>query len=224
MARSSVTDKKKIKSRRLSDSLKFIMKAHEDISSAELSRKTNIPQTTLHKILTEQTSDPRLSTLLSLANFFEITLEELVGLEQNELGIAKKISGPIKSIPIISWEQCIYAKETIEKLNENNWQDWQTVNIESNNAFALLSKVCMEPLYPRGTVLIIDPELKPTDGDFVVVHYKNTDEATLRQISIDGPYRKLFTINENEKPDILDKRKNIIGVVFQARFMRSTKK
>ena len=49
----------------------------KDISEAELSRQTSIPPATIHKILSGKTSDPRISTLKTLADFFQVTLYQL---------------------------------------------------------------------------------------------------------------------------------------------------
>ena len=68
------------------------------INEAELSRRTGIPQPTLHKILSGKTTDPRISTLLqTLASYFNITLDNLFSdnVLQSKAQIAKAISIPI---------------------------------------------------------------------------------------------------------------------------------
>src|SRR5579863_6988609 len=61
----------------LTDNLRHLMQL-KDISEAALARKTAIPQPTLHKILAGKTNDPRASTLKALADFFEISIDELL--------------------------------------------------------------------------------------------------------------------------------------------------
>jgi transcriptional regulator with XRE-family HTH domain len=43
-----------------------------------LARRTGLTQPTLHRIMSEKTEDPRLSTMLVLAKFFDVPIEELV--------------------------------------------------------------------------------------------------------------------------------------------------
>ena len=47
-------------------------------SLTSLARRTGINQPTLHRIMSGETEDPRLSTMLVLAKFFDVPVEELV--------------------------------------------------------------------------------------------------------------------------------------------------
>lgn len=47
------------------------------ISENQLSERTGVPQPTINRILKEQSRDPRDSTLLPLARYFKLTVEEL---------------------------------------------------------------------------------------------------------------------------------------------------
>ena len=63
---------------------------------------------------------------------------------------------------------------------------------------------------------MLDLNAKPVDGDLVVVHYPNTDEATLRQLFLDGPVKRLNALNQEHDGDILDDKIRILGVIIQA--------
>ena len=49
--------------------LYMFMQRHS-VTEAQLARATEIPQPTIHKILSGKTTDPRISTLQSIANYF----------------------------------------------------------------------------------------------------------------------------------------------------------
>lgn len=51
--------------------------AHRRTNPYELQRATGVPQPTIHRILTGESSDPRTKTLQPLADFFGITVAEL---------------------------------------------------------------------------------------------------------------------------------------------------
>ena len=173
------------------DNVKQLMQKR-NIKEAELSRLTRIPLTTLHKILSGKTTDPRISTLQSLANYFAATVDELY------TGIQDKSQHPeIQSIPILSWNDCVKGKNFIKDLTPSNWSEWITSEYSAPHTYGLISKLSMEPRFPRGTTLIIDPELRPDDGDLIVVVYPDTDTATLRQLFADGPNRSLLSIGPN---------------------------
>ena len=48
-------------------------------SLTSLARRTGLNQPTLYKIISGETEDPRISTLLALAKFFDVNVEELIG-------------------------------------------------------------------------------------------------------------------------------------------------
>ena len=188
------------------------------LSEAALARQTSIPQPTLHKILSGKTSDPRISTLQLLADFFKITVDELM----SQKGLAKFFDDqplPItQSIPIISWVDCIGSQTRINKLTPSNWNNWLVIEKTTVSTYGLISKPSMEARFPKGTVLVIDTDTQLEDGDLVVVHYKNTREATLRELSIDGPTKLLIPVNPNLSADKHEENTQILGVVTQSRF------
>src|SRR3990167_1003734 len=74
------------------------------INEAELSRRTNIHQATVHKILAGKTEDPRASTLKTLSDFFGISIDEL--LSGNPIATSEKSAATsAQSIPVISWKE-----------------------------------------------------------------------------------------------------------------------
>jgi SOS-response transcriptional repressor LexA len=76
----------------------------------------------------------------------------------------------------------------------------------------------MEPRFPRGSLLIVSTDITPADGDLVIVKYPHTHEATLRELSVDGPLKLLLPINNTASTDTLTPDIQIIGTVTQSRF------
>ena len=189
-----------------------LMKTNQ-ISEAELARSANIPQPTLHKILSGKTNDPRASTLKALADFFKISIDDLL---TGDATSSYPLSS-IQSIPIINWKDCLNNFGFIKTLNANNWTKWVASEYLGQNVFGLVSKSSMAPRFPKGTTLIIDPDLTPEDGDIILVHYPKTEESTLRILSIDGPVRLLLPITGGEntffKNDI-----DVLGVLVKSLF------
>lgn len=63
----------------LSDVLSFLMTGAE-IKSAELARKTGIAQPVISRLMTGVTNNPQVLTIKPIAEFFGVTLEQLLGL------------------------------------------------------------------------------------------------------------------------------------------------
>ncbi len=191
------------------------------ITEAELTRKTKIPSTTLHKILSGETADPRISTLQTLSTHFGVLLDHLYS-KNMEVEEEASLIFPQKNffIPIISWEDSVEIQDSTDFLSKFKNNEWITADIlKTERAFALTTKPSMEPRLPRGTVLIIDICTAPIDGDLVIVHYANSKEATLRELFIDGPNKLLLPVNAITKGDNFDEKiHRIIGIVTQSRF------
>jgi SOS-response transcriptional repressor LexA len=192
---------------------------HQGLSEAELARQTGVPQPTLHKILSNQTTDPRISTLKTLADFFKIPLDDLFS--DNVLLQDTPTSGAkdSQSIPVISWEDCVKPNPTSD-LSPTNWEDWLVLDGANTikHGYALISRPSMEPHFPRGTTLIVDPDVRPSDGDLIVVQYPDTESATLRELIIDGPNRMLIPLNQNSDADHLTDTTRVLGTVTQYRY------
>lgn len=188
-----------------------------NLSAAELARRINLPQPTVHRLLVGKTEDPKLSTLNLIADYFAISLDQLLSnipLDDND-----KTNIVALSIPILSWTQVLEGLDSRKKLTSNNWNDWCVLDIQaSKNSFALRSKPSMEPTFPTDSIIVIDPDVTPQDGNYVVAHYQNTTEATLREIALDGPRRELCTLAENSQKDQIEEGIKLLGVVIQTRF------
>lgn len=197
--------------------LRELMKKN-GLNEAELSRRTRIPQATVHKILAGKTEDPRASTLKTLSDFFGISIDELLSGNPVVITTGKNASIAAQSIPVISWKECIYSKRFIAGLTPTNWEKWAVSEFLSKHAYALSSKPSMAPRFPKDTILFIDPETTPKDGDHVIVLYPDTDEATIREFSVDGPTQLLLPINPNMEITKLTKKIKILGVLVKSSF------
>src|SRR3990167_3080716 len=149
----------------------------ENVHEAELARETAIPQPTLHKLLTGKTTDPRLSTLQTLADYFRTSIDALYT-ESNLHNQSHLPKG--KAIPIISWEDALDFRHAIKHATSQHSLTWIVVEDQPRaNLFALKSKASMEPYFPRNTILIVDTDLTPSDGDLMIVHFPNTPACTI---------------------------------------------
>ena len=63
----------------LSSVLTHLM-SEKGISSAELARKTGVTQPVIYRLMTGETENPQILTLKPIANFFGISIEQLLGL------------------------------------------------------------------------------------------------------------------------------------------------
>lgn len=197
----------------LIDNVRDLLAMHK-MNEAELARQANIPKPTLHKILAGSTEDPRISTLQAIAAAFNMTVDELY---IPNITNTKQHKIEMQPIPIISWADCLKETRFIENLNAANWKKWLVVGNIKKGLYALNSKTSMELQFPAGTVFIVDPKNIPRDGDLVIIKYPNAEEATLRELAIDGPTKLLLPINDYGEREKLTNNIQIIGTVIHSR-------
>lgn len=207
---------------KISDILRQLM-AEVGITEASLARKANIPQPTLHRILSGSTRAPRADSLSRLANFFSISISQLVG----DAALPKdRIPGTHNSavhtwitLPIIDWDQACQWPSFKNTLLADKWENWVTSDANvSENSFALRVKgEAMAPRFPDGTLLIIDPELKPDDQDYVIIRTGNQKTASFKQLLLDGGDQYLKPLNPEFNTTILKGPCDFLGVMVQAR-------
>ena len=186
-------------------------------TDSEIASDLNVPVMTIKRLLSGETTDPRVYTLKTIANYFEVTVDSL--LEEND-GNKMHIESKNKPIfvPILNWE-ILEQHKKVSDINLEKWSHWQPINVGrnyeiKNDVFALESRPSMYPRFEAGTLFVIDPNIKPADGDTVLVRIKNNG-LTLRIIQIDPPVWQLKSLSDGSNNLAYEKSiHEIIGVVF----------
>ena len=143
-------DEKERHHKDVSSVLRYLMKDVGGISEGELSRRTCIPQPTIHRILSGMTPNPRVQSIQPLADFFNVTTDQLLGrISLPDDRIPGTFDAAVKtrlSIPIITLEDAIrwpLFKKKIEKIktvNKNKREKAENIIqiVNTNNHSALL--------------------------------------------------------------------------------------
>ena len=205
--------------KQLSTILKALM-AEIRINESELARRTGIGQPVIHRIASGETDNPKVGTLSPIANFFAVSISQLIG---DEPLPPNRIPGTFNpgitgwtQVPLLTWEQVSQWPHL-----PNQSKPTQTISTDiqvSDNTYALTIKdTTMEPRFPEGTVIILDPILQPVDRDFAVVQIEGQYSPHFKQVLIDGDTIYLKPLNPDFKTIILDKKHNFLGVMVQSR-------
>lgn len=192
------------------------------IKEAELARQTGLPQTTVNRLLLGETSDPRGSTLKSIAKFFKIPIDYLLN---DEPDLSLRLKGTVNvynknswiNVPVISWEQALSWSFMHQNFNHLNHKQWIITEKNLGDlAFAIYSKPFMEPRFRKDSILIVDPETKPEDGQFVVLSIQS-QPVTVKQILVDGGDIYLKSFDSAVPSSLISSKDCIIGVIVEAR-------
>lgn len=188
----------------------------------DLAREANIPPPTIHRLITGKSTRPYKSSLKPIADYFAISIEQLIGenpVSSNSSGHASIFSNnQITKVPIISWKE-------VTDFPQSKSQFEHEIAISGNinkNAFALImSDSSMEPLFPFGTILIFNPDIKVKDRAYALVKISDKEMPVFRQVLIDLEHKFIKPLN----PDLssigmrlLTKNDKIIACLYESRF------
>lgn len=205
----------------LSNNLQQLMRIHGNISISELARLTDIPQPTIHHILTGSTKNPRKRALEALSEYFSVSIQQLLGQEQLPTVIpdAVKEDLHISTIPIVEWEMLQEWPSTMAQASRQILLDRKI----AKNSFALVSKnIDLEPAIPQNALLIFEADKSPKDRDFVVVHLGRENLILLNSLFIENGqhYVKQNQEDGNVRLIKLDTAQDrILGTLIEARIV-----
>lgn len=208
-----------MKNSKMSNVLKGLM-AELGINESELARRTGVGQPVVHRICSGETDNPKVATLSPIANFFAISISQLIG---DEPLSTDRIPGTFNpeaqgwsQIPLLAWEQILSWPNLTEK--SAPLRAISTDIALGQNSYAVsVRDTTMEPRFPEGTVLIIDPNLNPNNLDFAIVHIDGQNLPKFKQVLIDGEHTILKPLNSDFKTLLLDKPHKFLGVMIQSR-------
>lgn len=175
---------------------------------------TKVPQPTIHRILTGESKDPRTSTLQRLADYFCVSVEHLRSKDlsgYSNIETAPRVRG---AVPLISWVKAGIAALAIEDFQSGDYEDLIETTVPiGNSTYALRVKGdSMEPLFTEGEILIVEPELSPENGDYVIVR-NGDDEATFKKLVKDGSDWYLKPLNSAYQTKLMTEDMKICGIV-----------
>ena len=203
---------------KLSANLKNLL-FHAKISENELARKTGVAQQVINRILSGENKNPKIATLSPLANYFMVSISQLIGDEIFDVKPKLNISHlGWKEIPMLDWDLLI-EKALNELLSQSNEKLLVDIN-PSENIFALkMHDDSMDPKFSNGSILIFDHNKKPSNGDFVLIELPN-HQIEFRQLIIKSNkhYKKcLNPAHQDYKATPIGKSVTYLGLLIQSR-------
>jgi len=195
----------------LAQTLNDLLNRKENITPAALARKLGIPTNKITRILNGDVTDPKASTLLQIANYFGITIEQLLGLEPMSRGGVQGESSTSKQLPVFAVSKSDTQKAPLE------WYHWVGNGIDSEYYALSVDTDLYEPTLYQNSLLIIDSHLIPEDRSFVVVRKKNNPgNFSIKKYVIDGNDIYFYPLNPQLSVEIFDESLyTISGVIIE---------
>ena len=185
------------------------------LSQSDIARRLGVRPQSVQQWFSGETV-PRTQRLRELAALLQTSVRYLLGGAPDAgEGNTSTHEGSATEIPLISWVQagqwaCAedpYPVGAAERMI-------RTFESVGPNAFALkVQGDSMEPTFPAGCIIIVDPARQPRNGSYVVVRLEESSEATFKQLVIDGPSRYLKPLNTRYPIMQITTEATICGVI-----------
>lgn len=165
------------------------MMLDQRLSASELGRRIDMPAVTIKKIRTGENGNPTLGTLVPIANYFKVSVSQLVGDTQyltSTQSITNAMGQKVNLIPVIAWEETLNWPKSEQPKNYQTVA-WQGV---SESAYALSIDTSEYEMFRPGGTLIIEPQSDKSKYDnhqyVLVLKDGNTRPSIKRVLEEDG--------------------------------------
>ena len=192
-------------------------RAQARISQRELAKQSGLSQQLISKLengLVESTAE-----VFRLAEALRIDARWLAtgkGESRSEGNVA---TGPAITayVPLISWVAAGSWRDVADPYPVGEGEGLVPVTCRAGpNAYALrVQGDSMEPVFPNGSVIIVDPAVDPHHGSYVVVRLDEAEQATFKQLVVDGGARYLKPLNPRYPLMEIRESATVCGVVRQ---------
>lgn len=185
------------------------------VSESELARKIKIPTATFNKIKTGKINDPRSSTLKTIASYFNLSVDQLLG----NAPITSTNSSFLMHIPVLPIQEIMDTN--VNELTYSQHSDWISINHDSKLsgdkiiAFRVNGDA-MSPIFDNETIAIIDCDQEAKSMQYVLAHIHETNDFILRQLICDGKFKILKPFSPLFHPVSLSKKDRVIGVIINS--------
>jgi len=191
-----------------------------NIDESSLAKACDISLASLSRIKNNPDSNPTISTLRPIAEFFNITIDQLLGyspLDNNDSNI--------KKIPVIDNSQIFSWIEN--KTIVNHITEWLICDLTTSDyTFATNYKLDNSNSLLQKCLILVDPKRQYQHDDLILIYNKKIQQLFLRTIMIDDQnkvYLKPIEPGFSEYV-LLDNCANnisILGVVVESRLQYS---
>lgn len=215
----------------LVSNIEFLLNKYKTNPNDLEQKNPRIKQSTIFRIQTGVTKDPRRSTLEPFAQWAGISISDLfdkdLSVESKDESNSAKLDNNVvpvtsKLLPVLSWVQAgsMTSVETVDRSEINEWLPPLSMDDPAECFYLRVVGISNFPTYMEGDYILINPTLCASElisGDLIVVRH-NTD-ATFKKLVIETDGRKyLQALNPNFQPNIIEFEEGaeLVGLVIDA--------
>jgi len=192
------------------------------LDQSTVARAIGVEPQSVQQWISGRTS-PRGYRIKALAALLDVEPWELLGAaDDRSLHVSAAAplgSSGIRRVPRLSWVSAGQFREVEAPASLQDVEDWDMPSEPlSPGAFSLrVEGDSMEPEFPQGCIIFVEPQAQALNGDYVVVTLDDTNQATFKQLVIDGARRYLKPLNPRYPIIPVERDARICGVVREMR-------
>ena len=173
-------------------------------------KNPRIKQSTIFRIQSGATKDPRRSTLEPFAEWAGVSVSDLFEIDFREIGNSSKLDNNVdlsqkiaiegRPIPVISWVQAGSWTGVESVPRDTEFNEWLPPNADcGKNGYALVVKgLSMSPKFEPEDRIYVNPDIQTFDlktNDLVIVSCTGDNETTFKKLIIESDEKYLQPLN-----------------------------
>jgi len=161
------------------------LRKERKLTQVQLAKLVGVSDVTIGYWEKDQNKPGGLS-LTKLARYFGVSENYLLTGKEDASNVSPSSLGAMQ-VPIISWVQAgLWTSESEAQTPEGTTEYLLTTELHSMGTFALKVRgKSMEPEFKEGDTIVVDPDLAPNPGDFVIAS-NGSDQATFKKFRSRG--------------------------------------
>jgi SOS-response transcriptional repressor LexA len=137
--------------------------------------------------------------------------------EYFEKKLIKETPAHYNKVPLLSWVQAGgFASGSDRYPYPGVADEYVETDLQSKYLFAMRVKGdSMEPLFREGEVVMIDPEIQPQPGDYVIIKNDTEEEATFKQLKKYRGVWVMHPLNPKYEDQEMTKEMRVLGKIIR---------
>ncbi len=184
----------------ISRNISLLMEHFGIRNESQLAKQVGMPQTTVNKLISGVTADPRISTLTPIAEYFSISVDTLLS-EKPEFNNDHNAEFLEMWIPMVAFDEIIEIYGNLNSLTKSNWPYWYPIPKQINMSYytVLLCAQQFTQPFDQQSLLIVNNDAVWKNNNYCLVKHLDSNSVNLKRMFIDGGKEWLLAL-QSELP------------------------
>lgn len=177
----------------ISRNISLLMEHFNIKNESQLAKQVGMAQTTINKLTAGTSTDPRISTLMPIAQHFNIHIDTLFSENPSFTNDS--------SIPIITYDELNETYEDLDSLTTTNWPYWYPVPKKGGHYYAVqvFQGQILEPFH-NSCLLIVENKQNWQDNTYCLAKHIASDSINIKKVYLENGDVWLTSLKPNLPP------------------------